>query len=270
MLRLMLDAHPDLAIPPETDFVVDVAAACDGAGDPAAAFLETVLGHWRLTDLGIDPDGLAGRVRALEPFTPGDGLRAVYALYAERHGKRRWGDKSPSYLLHMPLVERLLPEARFVHIIRDGRDAALSIAPLWFGPGSMQEAAAWWVQTVEAGRAGGRRVAHYLEVRYEDLVLDTEPTLRRICDFLELPWSDAVLRFHERAPARVAEVVRDYRTPDGELIATVEQRHAIHRLTAEPPAADRIGRWRTELSAGELEGFEATAGGLLRDLGYAV
>ena len=269
MLRLMLDAHPDLAIPPETDFIVDVAAACAASADPPTALVETVVGHWRFTDIGIDPDAVAQRVGALEPFTVGAGLDAVYTLYAEKHGKRRWGDKSPSYLLHIPLIERVLPEARFVHIIRDGRDVALSIAPLWFGPSSVREAAAWWVKTVEAGRAHGRLAQHYLEVRYEELVLDTEPTLRRICTFLELPWSDAILRFHERAPERVAEVVREFRSDDGELIATVEQRHAIHRLTAEPPAAQRIGRWRTDMSDAERRDFEATAGALLRELGYA-
>jgi hypothetical protein len=268
LLRMMLDAHPDLAIPPETDFIPEAAARCAGAEDPRGEFLRVVTGHWRFDDLGIDASELGRRVARIEPFDAGAGLRAVYGLYAEKFGKPRFGDKTPFYLDHMPLIERLMPETRFVHMIRDGRDVAVSIRPLWFGPSSVRKAAGWWRDGIEQARAAGSGLGHYLELRFEDLVIDTEPALKRVCEFIELPWDPAMLAYHERAPERIREVRREGRGSRGELIATVEQRHAIHETTAMPPQHDRIGRWRTELGWWELRWFESVAGDLLAELGY--
>ena len=65
--------------------------------------------------------------RRLRPGMPvGDAIGAVYESYAAAHGKPRWGDKTPMYMRHLTLLERLFPEARYVHLIRDGCDAALS------------------------------------------------------------------------------------------------------------------------------------------------
>lgn len=108
-----------------------------------------------------------------------DMLRAFYAAYAARHRKPRWGDKTPGYVLDMPLIAEILPEARFIHVIRDGRDVALSLLPLWFGPSTLEEAARWWEERVRAGRRDASSV-QYIEVRYERLVLDTRTELRRI------------------------------------------------------------------------------------------
>jgi hypothetical protein len=73
---------------------------------------------------------LAERVSGNEPFDLGESLRAFYGVYAERFGKPRWGDKTPNYVRRMSLIYGLLPEARFVHIIRDGRDLAPSTRDL--------------------------------------------------------------------------------------------------------------------------------------------
>lgn len=270
LLRLMLDAHPDLAIPPETDFIPEVATRCAGAEDPRGEFVRAVTTHMRFADLSIDAGLLERRVATIEPFDVGAALRALYGIYAEKFAKPRFGDKSPFYLDHMPLVERLLPEARFVHIIRDGRDVAVSIRRLWFGPNSVRTAARWWRDGIERAQATGAGLGHYLELRFEDLVLNTKPTLRRVCDFIELPWDPAMLAYHERAPERIREVWTDGYDSRGNLIATLEQRHAIHANTASPPRADRIGRWQAELRWWERRRFESVAGDLLADLGYPV
>jgi hypothetical protein len=264
----MLDSHPDLAIPPETEFIPEAAAACRAAEDPAGTLLESVTSHWRFRDLQVDADALERDIRALTPFDFAQGIRCVYRLYAAKFGKRRWGDKTPAYLPQMPVIERLIPEARFVHVIRDGRDVAISITPLWFGPDSVEEAAVYWRDEVRAGRELGRGLRAYLEVRYEDLIRDTEATLRRVCHFLDLPFDRAMLDYPRRAPARVREVITDYRRPDGQLIADVGQRHRIHSLLSHPPRADRIGRWRTEMSPEHIACFRDQAGSLLSELGY--
>jgi Sulfotransferase family len=96
LLRLMLGAHPDLAIPPETDFIPELATRWSGPDDARAAFVGTVTGHWRFTDLGVDAAELERRVARLEPFSLGAGLRTLYRLYAEKFGKSRFGDRRRS------------------------------------------------------------------------------------------------------------------------------------------------------------------------------
>ena len=76
------------------------------------------------------------KFKELQPFSADAGLRAFYAPYAERFSKKIVGDKTPLYILHMSRIQRCLPEARFIHLIRDGRDVALSYRGLWFGPGN--------------------------------------------------------------------------------------------------------------------------------------
>ncbi|WP_228282152.1 sulfotransferase [Rubrobacter tropicus] len=272
LLRLMLDAHPDLAIPPETHFIPEVSRACgkalDNSGDPRRVFLETVTAHRRWEDFKLEKRLLAERIAAIEPFDLGQALRAFYGLYAQRFGKPRWGDKTPPYVRNMGLVGGLLPEARFLHVIRDGRDVALSSMGLWFGPGSVEEAARRWQSAIRESRRQAEDLPHYLEVHYEDLVTDTEATLKGVCDFVDLPWNPIMLEYHETAQKRMDEMRRDVTLPDGETVVSGEQRTGIHALTNRPPQSDRIGRWKTGMAEGDRETFEGIAGETLKDLGY--
>lgn len=270
LLRLMLDAHPELAIPPETHFVPRLAERC-GTGDreSAACVLEALATDPRWPDFGLDREALGRRLEALESFTLGGGLRAFYQLYAGRFGKARWGDKTPRYLIRMSLIQQLLPEARFVHLIRDGRDIWLSLRALSFGPDSVETAAADWASRIARARTQARTLPFYMEVRYEDLVLEPEATLRRICEFLDLTWDPVMLDYHDRAAARLAEL-QDVSDPATGRVAKGVNRQRIHALTGVPPQAERVGRWRAELEGGERQRYEGIAGALLRELGYEV
>lgn len=270
LLRLMLDAHPDLAIPPETNFIHHAAEACKRASDPRRSFLETVTSHNRWGDLRIEGDLLAQRVHAIEPFDLGEAMRTLYRLYAEKFGKPRWGDKTPHYVRRMTLVHEVLPEAYFIHVIRDGRDVALSVKDLWFGADSVEEAARRWRGAIERARRHSSKLPHYLEIRYEDLVSDTESTLRKISDFVDLPWNLGMLDYHKTAGGRLRELERDKAAPDSKTVIRAEDRSAIHSLTGKPPQRDRMGRWRQEMTATDRKRFEEVAGETLRELGYEV
>jgi hypothetical protein len=118
-------------------------------------------------------------------------VRAFYELYAQRFGKPRWGDKTPRYSLILASIESLLPEARFIHVIRDGRDVALSLRETWFAPAhDMPTLAQYWKTQVEHARKLGARRHYYLEVRYEALVHQTRETLKQICCFIDLPFEE--------------------------------------------------------------------------------
>lgn len=268
LLRMMLDAHPDLAIPPETHFVKRLAHQCERARWPTEQFIESIRTSENWADFGIDGGEFSRRVRAIVPFDLGAALRVFYTLYAERFGKARWGDKTPGYVQRMTLIQQLLPEARFVHLIRDGRDVALSVQSLWFGPATLHDASGWWVERITQARAQAASVPAYLEIRYEDLVLEPERTLRDVAAFLDLPWDDVMLAYHERAEQRLAESTSPGR---GKRAAAVDDaaRRNMHALTAAPPNRQRIGRWEREMDDASLIEFERVAGDLLVELGYA-
>jgi hypothetical protein len=270
LLRLMLDAHPDLAIPPETHFIPTLTAACKTAADPGECFFQTVASHPRWNSWNMDRAALATAIRDVTPFTMGAALKAFYGTYSARFGKRRWGDKTPAYVSHMTLIQELLPEASFVHIIRDGRDVALSLQDVWFGPKTVDDAATMWVSTVRAARKQACELRRYQEVRYEDLVLDTEPTMKQLCRDLELPWDGAILNYHVVAEERMQENNREHWVPSVNRTISTEELGAMFRLTKKPPQASRAGRWKDEMSVADRQRFEAVAGDLLTELGYEV
>jgi hypothetical protein len=265
----MLDAHPDLAIPPETHFIPKLVKAMDAGDEPREVAFELIITHRRWPDFGLDADELRRRFDDIDRPSAGEALRAFYGLYAEQRGKPRWGDKSPSYVRRMRRVASALPEAHFVHLVRDGRDVALSQVEVDFGPDEVTGAAEDWVNGIEKARRQARRLRHYLELRYEDLVADPEPALRRVCEFVDLPWEPAMLDYHEGAAERMAEVTRDFARGEGPAIPAAV-RAERHTRVAEPPQRARAGRWRTDMSASDRAAFEAIAGGVLADLGYEV
>ena len=267
LLRMMLDAHPELTIPPETHFVPDVIQACDDGGTPEQV-VEVMTSHREWGDFGLASDEVLASIREVDPLTAGGALRAFYGLYAARAGKPRWGEKTPGYATNMVQIQGALPEARFVHLIRDGRDVALSAMDRAKKPLTAGQVAKRWKRRITKARKQSRKVNHYDEFRYEDLVLDTEPTLHRITDFLELPWDPGMLDYHERAGERLSEMARELPATENRPQLEQDHRLKIHALTTEPPKKDRVERWREQMSEDDRVVFEQVAGDLLDELGY--
>jgi hypothetical protein len=273
LLRLMLDAHPEMAVPPETHFLPDVIRACDrGASVEEIADLLAASRRWG--DMGIELDALRERLRAESRLDATAASRAIYALYAEQHGKARWGDKTPKYSLVMDEIQDALPEARFIHLIRDARDVALSrirmLEKRGERPPRAKGVARRWRERILQARGQRQGLTGYLEVRYEDLVADTEATLRRVCELCELEFDPAMLAYHQGARDRLAEMNRELPDAEGKRKGVVsgEHRMSVHALAAEPPQRERLEAWRTEMSAEDRAACEEAAGDLLAELGY--
>ena len=191
MLRMILDRGPDAAIPPESMFLTDVALPGDGAWQ---ALMDEVWSHpkvrlWRLpgppprVPPGLDPAAAARFV-----------LSAPFEAYARKHGKPRWGDKTPHYVHHIDRLLGIWPDARVVVVVRDGRDVALSLRRMPFGPNNAWAAAQWWARGIRAGReAEARHPGRVLTVRYEDLAGAPETHVPPVCGFLELGYSEDML-----------------------------------------------------------------------------
>jgi len=268
LLRMIVDAHPQLAIPPETGFLPAL-AELDGPRRATPSRVLRVLTEspgW--PDFHLEAGELLAQLEAIDPFSAAEGARCFYRVYAARFQKTRWGDKTPGYITSMTAIERLLPEACFIHVIRDGRDVAVSLRPMWFAPSrDIRKLAAYWRDQILDGRRQAAHVRQYVEVRYETLVCETARVVAEVCERLDLPWSDETLRYYEHAAARLEE--HEGRTGGrGSVVLTKEQRRWQQIMTTRPPDPGRMGRWRTELSPQERVQFEGVAGDLLDELGY--
>ena len=274
LLRMMLDAHPDLAIPPETHFLNPFIQASGRIRFNPRSATRTIVEdeRRRWNDFGLSDQDLLAAFEAIEPFNTSDALRAFYRLYAEKHGKHRWGDKTPDYIRKMKKLQKTLPEARFIHVIRDGRDAGLSqnsrIAKRGRDPIPPREMARRWRKRVVKAREDAGEVEHYIEVRYEDLIADTEGVLRRVCEHVEIEFEPIMLRYHERAEERLQEMAGALPAKKGRPEREAGERIAAHAMTTKPPDAGRLQVWKEEMSEAENAEFEEAAGYLLDELGY--
>jgi hypothetical protein len=253
LLRVMLDRHPALAVPDESYFIPTLAARHRGALE-ASRFCDDVARISTLRDWGVRPADVAARLRP--GATAADGIAAIYEAYAAARGKERWGDKTPMYMSRLGLLERLFPTAVFVHLVRDGRDAARSFLEMpaglvtesWGHPRDAAGFACQWRTEVRAALALGRRLgpARYLELRYERLVADPEGALRAVSAFAGLEFDPVMLAY----PGTLDLAAKPHQT----------------RL-AQPPTAG-VRDWRTEMAPSDIAAFDAIAGDTLAACGY--
>jgi hypothetical protein len=259
LLRAMLDSHSQLAIPPESYFIFSLHRQFSEIHRPwdRDTFLMVLGRHERFQLWGIPEEKLAEALGRRAPTTYSDAIRGVFQLYAQLRGKSRYGDKTPKYSIHIPLLAQLFPEGRFIHIIRDGRDVALSLMDVRLGLGHAREAALLWRARVRAARRAGALLGphRYQEVRYEDLIDDPEGVLTSLCSFIDLDFEFGMLRYLER----IGDI------PDPAL--GVRYRPGHHsRLGL--PLTKGLRDWRSQMSPDDLAVFEANAGDLLSELGY--
>lgn len=252
LLRVMLDRSSEIAIPYESFFVTPIAHR-HGARPKLDAFLDDLGRFYQLYEWGIDPEDVRPRLR--DGMTTGEAISTVFEVYAEHEGKSRWGDKTPLYMQHLPLLERLFPDAFWVHLVRDGRDAALSFLELpagfsgktWAQPRTVAQFAARWRAEIQAARRLGSHVGdRYLELRYEDLVAEPERVLRQVCGHASLTWEPGMIE-HDVPP---------------EVSAMPE-----HRNLAQPPTPG-LRDWRSQMSRTDAVAFEEVARDVLRSSGY--
>ncbi len=258
MLRLILDRSPEIAIPTESMILVDFAHLRSRYGPLDAdeqydRLVSDVWRHLKVREWGLvsAPPLRAGRSGGAAYRAA---LEAPYEAYAAMRRKPHWGDKTPYYVTHLAEVKRVFPEARIVNLVRDGRDVALSLLRVPFGPANVWAAARQWRAAVDAGDDAQRRWGKdVLTVRYEDLVGDPPAVVRRVCEFAGITYDPAMLAIEESASERLAAGQENWFR---ELYAGIN--------------AGSVGKWRTRMSPHSQATFASIAGDALRRHGYEV
>jgi hypothetical protein len=264
LLRRMVDAHPLIAITRrETHWIPigfrkQIGLTQDGVVTADVISWLTADAHFRY--MGISREELEEIIRQEGPLTYALFVSRVFDLYAAKEGKALAGDKTPGYARQLPLLHALWPAARFIHLIRDGRDVYLSFRD-WAKSGRVvgrflpwpehpaTSAALFWEWHVKLARRAGSELGAelYHEVCYETLVSEPAAACAALCAFLEVPFSDRMLLADERRP---------------KVRPGADSKHA--RLPPTPGLRD----WRARMPPEDVERFEAVSGDLLEELGY--
>ena len=260
LVRAILNAHSELAVPPESYVLRSLAwRARVFRSDPWPRQVDRLLDTFDTAanrrTWGLDLDPTRDRLLSAPPDERGADriVDAIYTTWAAVHspGATRWGDKTPINAYHLPWIDDLFPGAPYIHVLRDGRDAALSMVRAGLYP-TLESAAERWVTAVDEIRrfTGALPADRVLEIRYEELVRDPAGHARRLCDLLGVAYEPRMLEYWRR-PERLGYT-----------------EHSHFKGLDQPVNDASVGRWES-LSSEEIERLEAGLRPTLAEVGYA-
>jgi len=258
LLRLILNAHSKIAIPEEGTFWMPLLREQRGhfAENISTTRLQGYLRYIRINDQfkvwEMNDDDIFEELEATEKISLPELMTCFYRKYAERHNKSGWGDKTPSFFRMVSDLKVLFPRAKFIHIVRDGRDAYLSLRKREKGRKNSAVAAYEWSYKIQKVRDEFSALAddRHFEVRYESMVSDPENSARQICDFLGLEFEPEMLDFWKVSEKFIGDHHSD--------------------LIFQPVSAKSTGNWTSGLSRKEVLYFEYFASHWLTEFDYTI
>jgi hypothetical protein len=261
LLRLMLNAHPQIAIPHDSAELWPTYARLASTRYRGLRTPDDV--HRMIDDLLAEP-----RIHAWQTTLPRDALmaeplpssfpdvmRRFHVVYARARGKLLWGDKNTGILVELDRLNAEFPRCRIIHLVRDGRDCAQShrSKDYVYGYENVLRVALEWREQVTLCHKMGAMLPRerFHELRYEDLLANPTEVLSRLCNFLGIPFSPLMLEYYHQVEHDVPQ-----------------DRRSLWPLIDRPPVASNAFKWKSEMSSRDRAIFERTAGHLLRTLGY--
>ena len=260
MLRLMLNEHSNIALPPQTKFSRKLYKRRLLFGDLGKAKNRDKIIQWmmqkktntKLIDLKLDFKILEEIWRKCR--TLGEITGTVFHQYSVVRNKPRWGDKRPYYIRYIPQLIKLYPDARIIHIIRDGRDCVGSLKKMPWWRKNVMYSMLNWRYSIRMGSIAAKVYKNqFIEVRYENIIRQPENELRKICNFLNEPFEPEMITFHLSAEKNIPEYKKEW-----------------HYKTYKPLSEEFIGKGKEQLSENELKTLEWSAGRELSLWNYSV
>jgi len=181
-------------------------------------------------------------IDALEKREYPDIVRSIYAYWALKQGKTRWGGKTPDYTAQLTPLARLLPDVKIIHVVRDGRDVALSLFERPWGPKDIYVAARYWKARVLLGAAGKELPeGRFYEIQYESFLAEPEEHFKKLLKFVEvddLAMKNTMQRFSEKVAPKIM--------------------------------SNNSFKWKKKMRASAIRVFEVVAGDELKRFGYEI
>lgn len=262
LLRLMLNKHEALMVPPESHFILPLVKRFKQLNQPLTLqelneAKKIIINHprfdtWKINDVEVD-----GIIKQLsQPFYLASFIDALFRYKISGQNKERWGEKTPEYIDIIPALNELFPNSQFIALVRDGRDVAISLKDRGWEGWSIYQRAAYWrrcIQNIDLlNKFGDRKIL----IKYENLVIEPEKTLQLVTQFLGVTFNTDMMQFH-----------KDY----SENITDVEIKSGVHtKLKRQPDAKEDIGRWKKQLSLSAVWRFESVCYNELASMGYEV
>ncbi len=263
LLQRMLRSHPRISSPTgESHFIIPLYRNQNQFGDLSKVenvrrVIEEMHSISRefmeedLQSLPYEPDVLAKTLVAMGATNIPKIITALFEKNMEGEGKARWLDKTPYYILHLDTILELFPTAQIIHIIRDGRDCALSMLQRKHDLKifNIHHAAKIWSQFVDAGQEVGQNLSEstYHEVYYEDLLGDPKRAMKQVCTFLQEEYDEHVVNF---------EKSQDPNSKTPFLSRNIQ--------------SNNTKKWRKRMTPWQIRVFERDAGDILARHNYAI
>lgn len=255
LLRVILDSHPNLAVGPECPWI-------------SGNYGEIVSFKHLFESLTFHVSGptktLNGANEKVVASALGHAIDEILQAYAKNNGKSRWIEKTPDNIAFVPFLNTIFLDAKYIHIIRDGRDVAIS---------SFQAKHKWgthincngerlennilnclkrwdlWINQFQDLRK--ELSLNVIELKYEELIDNPSKAIGDILDFIGEPWSDDVLNYLDH----------DHDLPENELgTEDVIQKKKFSK--------ESLGRWKKQFSLKDKIQYKKVAGQTLKRLGY--
>ena len=196
----------------------------------------------KLVDLKLDLGHL--RKSWEDCTTIGEITGTVFQQYSQTRHKSRWGDKRPYYIRYIPQLLKLYPDARIIHVIRNGHDCIASLKRMpWWKKNSIHSMLNWRYSIRMGAKTAKVYKDQFLEVRYEDIVRHPEAQLKKICDFINVKYESGMLEFHLSTEKNIPGYKKEW-----------------HHKTFKPLSDDAMDTGKEQLSENELKLFSWCAG----------
>jgi len=254
MMGAMLGSHSDILCVPEAHFILQEyqKASRKNYVDDTLKIMNAISSNLRFKLWGLPQSA----IQDISEF-PRIGYEEVITELVKQYGKKinksgvsHWVDHVPANIKYTYLLLRLFPEARFIHIVRDGRAVAASLKSVIWGPKAIDRAAIMWIDFIAHGLAAESKLgtARILRITYESLVQDPRLYLSQICEFIGIEFQEEMIM--------------------GRGFVMPQYYRSNQRLVGQIPDVTRITAWQRRLPPRDIEIFEFFAGGLLSYFGY--
>ncbi len=264
LLRLILNAHPNIAIPEEIIYFGSTMAGVPisqwrnpGLSDKVyREFVGDFVDNKCHVLDGINHQEIKDEILSGNQKDFCHPYRTILEAWANHHGKRRWGEKTPGNLFYADILVEMFPDARFIHLVRDPRAGVSSMMKTTFFPNDIAFNAMSRRKFMRKGRAILEQAvptSQRLLLRYEDIVTEPEISIRAICDFIGEAFEPAMLSFYK----------------DSSKYMKAEAASSFNKAATKPISADMLDKWKKHLSSEQVAMVEAVCRREMQEFKYA-